>query len=53
MSGIGKPESQKRVKEADDKEVVIYAAAICSGFLSTIEEQLWSIRHPGEEWPTK
>jgi hypothetical protein len=35
---------------ADDKEAVVYAAAVCSGFLSTIQEQLWGIRHPGEEW---
>lgn len=51
LSGLGSAESQQSVKNADDREAVVYAAAISSGFIFTLEEQLWKIRHPNEEWP--
>jgi len=51
LSGLGSSQSQQRVRNADDKETVVYAAAICSGFICTLEKQLWEVRHPHEEWP--
>ena len=37
MSGLGSTKSRKRVKAGDDREAVIYAGAICSGFKRVIE----------------
>lgn len=51
LSNVGSIQSQQRIRNVDDKEAVVYAAAICSGFLCTIERELWEIRHPDEEWP--
>jgi hypothetical protein len=49
MSGMGTEEFRACVKTADDRDIVVYAAAMASGFLLVMEEQLAKIRNPGEE----
>jgi hypothetical protein len=51
LSGMGKEELQEKTAKADDKDAVVYAAALATGFLLIMEEQFWKIRHPGEEYP--
>jgi hypothetical protein len=48
ISGMGNVAFQAKVKSSDDKAliVLIYAAALCSGFLLIREEELTEIRRP-------
>ena len=44
ISGFGTKAFQKDVREADDKEVVVLAAAVASGFLAYLEDTVRSVR---------
>jgi hypothetical protein len=44
MSKLGTEAFQKEVREADDKEVVVLAAAVASGFLVYLEDSVRNVR---------
>ncbi|KRP85080.1 hypothetical protein AOQ72_04980 [Bradyrhizobium yuanmingense] len=44
ISGFGTPDFQREVREADDKEMIVLAAAVASGFLAFVESSVQEVR---------